>query len=171
MNNERSGGSYKGDEARKPDRKAEREKQLNRYKKIGLAAIAAASLAVGSYGANAMNKSTEKWFVEQSEEVDVDEMHIKDGANIRIMPIANDESIVVAKIQGEDGGVTLDCSGEPVRYYKNKSDPDGGWYGIPEDVLLENEIITSPIGHEVAWINESNVMGVVESDNLGDKSM
>ena len=170
MSNERLGGNYREDEEGKPAWKVEREKQLNRYKKMGLAAIAAATLAVGSYGANSMNKSTEKWFVEQSEEVDVDEVHIKDGANIRIMPIANDESIVVEKIHGEDGGVTLDCSDETVYYYENESDPDGGWYGIPEDVLLENEVITSPIGYEVAWVNESNVNGV-KSDKSGDESM
>lgn len=165
MNSEKLGGNYTGEEAEKPDWKAEREKDLARKKKIGggvMGAVAAVLIGVAlTHGVKTSEIMNEEEKAKNVKKIEVEGIVFHDGVNARKEPfIDRTEPNQLASIGEEGESVVVDYSGDAY-YYNNENDANGGWYGF-EAMQLSNELLE---GNYISQADAENIKSDDEHDD------
>lgn len=139
--------------------------------KLLAAALAAATFFGGLVAANSdkdfLDSEEARQKVIELNDVDKIVFHGNIRSNPEI-PNSQDPTNILASI---DESVTLDIpEGTKILYYENESDPNGGWYCIPADVLADESFISKSEAHDIAkdgdsgvWVNHGNAF--VSSDD------
>lgn len=132
--------------------------------KLAVAALAALTFFGGLVAANSdkdfLNSEEARQKVIELDDVNKIVFHGNIRSNPEI-PNSQDPNNILATL---DESVTLDIpEGTKILYYENKSDPNGGWYCIPADVLADESFISKGEARKIAkdgdsgvWVNHSN---------------
>lgn len=132
--------------------------------KLAVAALAALTFFGGLVAANSdkdfLNSEEARQKVIELNDVNKIVFHGNIRSNPEI-PNPQDLNNILATL---DESVTLDIPEDTkILYYENKSDPNGGWYCIPADVLADESFISKGEAREIAkdgdsgvWVNHNN---------------
>ena len=133
--------------------------------KLAVAALAVLTFFGGLVAANSdkdfLNSEEARQKVIELNDVDKIVFHGNIRSNPEI-PNSQDPNNILATL---DESVTLDIpEGTKILYYENKSDPNGGWYCIPADVLADESFISKgkarkkieKDGDSGVWVNHNN---------------
>ena len=141
--------------------KAEAREALNRFAARALAVAIGATALVGGLIATGPKDDFLKSEQARQKVVEMENVEkISFHGNIRSNPkIPNSEDQnTITSINDEVSFAVPD--GSTVYYYRDENDPNGGWYGISNE-LLENESLISKSesrqdGDKTVWINDGN---------------